>query len=63
MVTDSGRAKWTPPLRDEEVEIAAGPVSVAGHLTIPVDPKGSSCSRTAAAAAGTARATASSPTR
>lgn len=40
MVTDSGRAKWTPPLRDEEVEIAAGPVSVAGHLTIPVNPKG-----------------------
>ncbi len=34
------RANWTPPLRDEEVEISAGPVTVAGHLTIPVDPKG-----------------------
>jgi putative phosphoribosyl transferase len=34
------RANWTPPLRDEEVEIHAGPVTVAGHLTIPVNPKG-----------------------
>ena len=29
-----------PPLRDEEVEVAAGPVSVAGHLTIPEHPRG-----------------------
>jgi len=34
------RANWVPPLRDEEVEITAGPVAVAGHLTIPVNPKG-----------------------
>ena len=34
------RANWTPPLRDEEVEITAGRVSVAGHLTIPKEPKG-----------------------
>ncbi len=42
-----------PPLRDEEVRVAAGPVSVAGHLTIPEHPMGSSCSPTAAEAAGT----------
>jgi putative phosphoribosyl transferase len=29
-----------PPLRDEEVQVTAGPVSVAGHLTIPKHPKG-----------------------
>lgn len=29
-----------PPLRDEEVQVLAGPVSVAGHLTIPENPKG-----------------------
>ena len=29
-----------PPLRDEEVRVFAGPVSVAGHLTIPENPKG-----------------------
>jgi putative phosphoribosyl transferase len=29
-----------PPLRDEEVWVAAGPVSVAGHLTIPERPTG-----------------------
>lgn len=29
-----------PPLRDEEVEVAAGPVTVAGHLTIPEHPIG-----------------------
>lgn len=29
-----------PPLRDEEVEVAAGPVTVAGHLTIPEHPTG-----------------------
>ncbi len=40
MVSDADRAKWTPPLRDEEVEVVAGPVSVAGHLTLPVNPKG-----------------------
>ena len=29
-----------PPLRDEEVEVSAGPVVVAGHLTIPEHPSG-----------------------
>jgi predicted phosphoribosyltransferase/dienelactone hydrolase len=29
-----------PPLRDEEVEVTAGAVSVAGHLTIPEHPTG-----------------------
>lgn len=29
-----------PPTRDEEVEVAAGSVTVAGHLTIPEQPKG-----------------------
>jgi putative phosphoribosyl transferase len=29
-----------PPLRDEEVRVNAGPVSVAGHLTIPEHPRG-----------------------
>ena len=29
-----------PPLRDEEVTVAAGPVTVAGHLTIPEHPTG-----------------------
>ncbi|MFY9920392.1 MAG: phosphoribosyltransferase family protein [Mycobacterium sp.] len=29
-----------PPLRDAEVEVAAGPVVVAGHLTIPEHPRG-----------------------
>jgi putative phosphoribosyl transferase len=29
-----------PPLRDEEVRVTAGPVSVAGHLTIPEHPLG-----------------------
>ncbi|HWS92019.1 MAG TPA: phosphoribosyltransferase family protein, partial [Mycobacterium sp.] len=29
-----------PPLRDEEIRVTAGPVSVAGHLTIPEHPTG-----------------------
>lgn len=29
-----------PPLRDEEVQVTAGPVSVVGHLTIPEHPTG-----------------------
>ena len=29
-----------PPLRDEEIQVTAGQVSVAGHLTIPQRPKG-----------------------
>jgi len=29
-----------PPLRDGEVWVSAGPVSVAGHLTIPEHPVG-----------------------
>lgn len=45
-----------PPLRDEEVQVVAGPVSVAGHLTIPENPRASWSSLTAAEAAGTAPA-------
>ncbi|MBX7432829.1 dienelactone hydrolase family protein [Mycobacterium sp. Y57] len=33
-------ARRTPPVRDEEVEIAVGAVRVAGHLTIPPRPRG-----------------------
>jgi dienelactone hydrolase len=29
-----------PPLRDEEIRVLAGPVSVARHLTIPENPRG-----------------------
>ena len=29
-----------PPLRDEEIRVPTGPVSVAGHLTIPENPRG-----------------------
>jgi putative phosphoribosyl transferase len=29
-----------PPLRDEEIQVTAGPVTVAGHLTIPEHPVG-----------------------
>ncbi len=29
-----------PPIRDEEVRVSVGPVSVAGHLTIPEEPVG-----------------------
>lgn len=29
-----------PPLRDEEVQVVAGPVPVAGHLTVPEKPRG-----------------------
>jgi putative phosphoribosyl transferase len=38
IVTSSAKAR--PPLRDEEVRVTAGPVSVAGHLTIPEHPIG-----------------------
>ncbi len=36
----TGVAADDPPLRDEEVEVTAGPVTVAGHLTIPEHPTG-----------------------
>ena len=36
---DASTSATDPPLRDEEVEVAAGPVVVAGHLTIPEAPK------------------------
>ncbi len=36
----AGKNTDDPPLRDEEVEVAAGPVVVAGHLTIPEHPRG-----------------------
>ena len=49
-----------PPDRDEEVDVHAGAATVSGHLTVPDGRPRSSCSRTAAAAAGTARATGSS---
>jgi putative phosphoribosyl transferase len=37
---EAASAAVDPPLRDEEVEVAAGPVMVAGHLTIPEHPTG-----------------------
>jgi putative phosphoribosyl transferase len=36
----AGTSAADPPLRDEEVEVAAGPVVVAGRLTIPEHPSG-----------------------
>jgi dienelactone hydrolase len=39
-ITDTDHVKWARPLRDEEVKVVAGPVSVAGHLIIPINPKG-----------------------
>jgi len=50
-----------PPSRDEEADMRAGPVHLAGHSPSPKTPAASSCSPTAAAAAGTAPAIVSSP--
>ncbi len=36
----SGAAADDPPVRDADVEIAAGPVTLAGHLHVPEDPVG-----------------------
>jgi putative phosphoribosyl transferase len=36
----TGAVPDDPPLRDEEVEVVAGPVTVAGHLKIPEQPTG-----------------------
>ncbi|WP_156689849.1 phosphoribosyltransferase [Mycobacterium sp. Marseille-P9652] len=36
----AGGASDDPPLRDEEVRVSAGPVSVCGRLTIPENPRG-----------------------
>lgn len=36
----SGVSSADPPLRDEEVQVTAGPVGLAGHLTIPEHPRG-----------------------
>jgi putative phosphoribosyl transferase len=36
----AGAGADDPPLRDEEIRVTAGPVTVAGHLTIPEHPKG-----------------------
>jgi putative phosphoribosyl transferase len=36
----TGDAAADPPLRDEEVEVAAGPVRLSGHLTVPEHPLG-----------------------
>jgi predicted phosphoribosyltransferase/dienelactone hydrolase len=36
----AGESIGDPPLRDEEVRVSAGPVTVAGHLTIPEHPTG-----------------------
>ncbi|GAY17621.1 hypothetical protein MSZK_43470 [Mycobacterium sp. shizuoka-1] len=47
---------------ESAVSTAADPVTVAGHLTIPNIQRASWCSRTAAEAAATARATDMSPT-
>ncbi|WP_370329345.1 phosphoribosyltransferase family protein, partial [Mycolicibacterium hippocampi] len=35
-----GTGAEDPPLRDEEVEVVAGPVTLAGHLTVPENPSG-----------------------
>lgn len=51
-VPSDGRDADDPFLRDEEVRVTAGPVTLAGHLTIPQRPTESWCSPTAAAAAG-----------
>jgi putative phosphoribosyl transferase len=37
---DAAAAATDSPLRDEEVEVAAGPVRLAGHLTVPGHPLG-----------------------
>ena len=37
---EAGVGAIDPPLRDEEVAVAAGPVTVVGHLTIPERPTG-----------------------
>ncbi|MBX7435501.1 dienelactone hydrolase family protein [Mycobacterium sp. Y57] len=37
---DGDNAAADPPVRDEEIQVVAGPVSVAGHLTIPEKPRG-----------------------
>ena len=50
-----------PPGREQEVRPEAGVVRLAGYLTVPEDAPGSWSSPTAAAAAGTAPATATSP--
>jgi dienelactone hydrolase len=36
----AGASAADPPIRDEEVKVSAGPVTVAGHLTIPEHPTG-----------------------
>ncbi|CAA0134307.1 Putative phosphoribosyl transferase [Mycolicibacterium vanbaalenii] len=36
----AGTGAEDPPLCDEEVEVAAGPVMLAGHLTVPESPSG-----------------------
>ena len=36
----SASASADPPLRDEDVEVVAGPVRLAGHLTVPEHPLG-----------------------
>jgi putative phosphoribosyl transferase len=49
------------PRAEAEVEVAADTVPLPGLLTLPVGDTGSWCSRTAAAAVGTARGTGTSP--
>jgi putative phosphoribosyl transferase len=39
-VPGPGAAAADPPLRDDEVEVVAGPVRLAGHLTVPGHPLG-----------------------
>lgn len=37
---EAAGATADPPIRDEEIRVSAGPVTVAGHLTIPEQPVG-----------------------
>lgn len=37
---EAAGARADPPIRDEQVSVSAGPVSLAGHLTIPERPVG-----------------------
>jgi putative phosphoribosyl transferase len=38
--TQGSAASEDPPVRDEDVEVAAGPLRLAGHLTVPEEPLG-----------------------
>ncbi|MGH4011848.1 MAG: phosphoribosyltransferase family protein [Pseudonocardiaceae bacterium] len=40
VVAAAGPINDDPPLRDEEVEVSSGPLRLAGHLTVPEQPRG-----------------------